>query len=899
MSALRISSTLIIGLSLTVFAIAFQDRASAQDVKSSPTTRVVGFWQRVEYPGLVENVVARILQSDLDALKSYLRFHAREVQGRIAVRAERWDLIRDKNEDYQIGLQTGLVEYPAVFLLQMNSDTIVLLNLAIREVVVPRYVVPDASDTLITMRFTHSCKHYLTSNGYMVRRLDCSSCPLNYQDNGERWRPDADGGMLVPITNMIKRDVDGGSGRDVSRHYRTRLLPAPEFKGLLNELQLLNDNIDSALDESTNTFEQLLFSYGGNFDHSVGIPVKVSDVSADSKTMIDMILTSRKDLLYGCLKWDDSSERVIKGPRYQKYFFHTVYSEFPNGHRYSDTVCGSHCQSKRWGQPQEEHELLSLDRLGVRLFWLNNLRRITNNSYELALESDGSSKIDSLTKVIATRTNDVDMYSSVLTEILQARDSSNARFPVADVGAGVKPKPIVVMSKTDRGSNDSSTTYQLVPTCNALKNTRAHIVLRAQGQLMTKAARKDKRNMFFGRPESYDKIRDREAELTRDSTFFSSVKKLRSRLEKFDNIKSHKTYRTLASLERSMDSALAHYSIQVNKPIGTHRYVEMRGDCSDNHVLNLFALAVQKDSMLLEEDEDDVVDSMMLGPYESYQRGVTYVATQDEIDDFDDSVEVYQALYEDGELLDRLVSLPGDLYNVYQIDQQSAYTAVEDCLMSYLETVALIRDSIATALANDKANLIQAQRCVQLRNNTTIKYPSLFTYAPNSAKHWPPTNYLGSKVSDIDAAVADYRVSRGYDGRWSTINGAALSKAIESVPAFSYNKQAGIAVNLSLPTPKYSLFWIAQARVGNNWRGADVGQRLFANKTYLGHLKGKTVLLAGEEEWLSSKPAFDDFATQQTVLLIGSPNVSSPYDSRPLVNIEQMYYLGWNVSVSE
>jgi hypothetical protein len=896
--------------------------------------RIVGFWQRVGYPGIAEKASVNLLKQGDDATKSYLEFHALPINGSYSERINKDILLPDRNDRLMAGLQKGIQEYPPVLLYQTDRDTIALISVAVSHIKIPRYEHSQQSsnDSIIYLQFTKVCKHYLTSDSSIVRHTTCRDCPLDYQifDEGYNWRPDADNGMVVPITNLIVRSIRS-HGDYVPRHYRTRLLSTPDINRLIFDLRGLNNAIDSAFDVALSCYEQLLTKVGTK-DHKVddaysangyGVPIKVklftNNIDATgNRTSKQLVIPQQQvipnqsssyvaDIIYkkpevnagtlldADIKWDNVNSQFVKGPKYNKYQFA---DELGLGESSSDwpKCCF------RLHAPQSRLAMLNTKVLAHRVFALNELSRVINNSVDLIRQADRHSGIDSLRKIIGYRKKELEIVSDKVEKVGRHLEYVKSKFE--DESRNNLIQQDIAGEKATDVAVKPTTSFAIDLGCQALESDRARESVTSIAWLISRAAGATKEGLQLGQCLNTSDRVERTEQLAKDSKYFEQLALLLREVEEVVGRHDPTLLMNLRYEHGLIDTAIQLHRGQYDQPVSTQRYLRLRGACQDNHALNLFAISVSRNPTLVNADEDDVVDTIRATAVDRYRLifHPSNPVTDDELDDYDDSVETYQEMLEEGLLLDRIVEMPGKIYNIYEVDRSAIAAAAEKCLATYSKALITAQSNLQAQTAEAASSLRLAEKEEDLLKSISGIPIQVFNMEQADNQNWPPTNFVGSKPGDIDSAVASYQVSRGYDNKYKPIEASTLQTAAQNIPTFTVPFSSGLAISQKGDKSKYSLCWIVDTQVGSTWRnnlasGID-SPFFFSSLTYVNMNLYKDVVLANDLMWspyIETDPTLAkwgsfNYAAQHRIMIVGLPNRKDPNTS--LIRTEQLYYLG-------
>ena len=714
------------------------------------TKRIIGFWQRIGYPSIAEDAVRRIVQSGDAAIESYVKFHSQKYSGCCAVRCSLSVLIEDRNDIIKAGLQKGLEEHPPVLVYQTERDTIALMNVEFDFLKYPRYSkqLEQNPDSLITFKILNVCKHYLTADGKIIRRNDHDKCPLNYQiyDEAYNWRPDDDNGMVVPINNVLTRQQRSG-GDLVQRRYLTRLLPAPGLRQLVDDLQRLNEEIDTAFIKASRMFDQLLYMCGssdfrednpkrdGRCGEEYGIPIRVRLIE-DMKTIaydtIYTYLTYSRDQDFN---WDRANHKIVRGKKYENHWIHK--SIGLGSHHRHDEVCSGNL----WGKPTTNIGLLNIPWLGKRLFALNQLSRITDNSFRLAKYEYASGNIDSLSGVVKGRRDTVLLLDKFAAKLGSLVGLLYKEYVDSKAEAPKGAQLIQSMGAT----TDTTTYFGLVHSCSSFNN-KSYDIIESIASLVKSSVSASSTKVVLGAFKQLGDTMTYQPQVSKDSSLIRRIDEITQEIDSALRTRENPSIAVLRSQRDILNLTLGKYRSQVVTPSFSYRLLNMRGACSDNHVLDLFAVAVRENRELLEHDEDDVVDTIMARHYLRYINSQRINRlSEDEIDDLDDSVESYQDQFREGTLFRRIVDMPGDVFNLYNVDYVALGNALEKYTRMYLDTIVALRNRYQNMLRAEEKQLEMAERFRQLQSNVPQSYPTVFDMRSVSKQYVQYTNYLGQR----------------------------------------------------------------------------------------------------------------------------------------------------------
>jgi len=262
-------------------------------------------------------------------------------------------------------------------------------------------------------------------------------------------------------------------------------------------------------------------------------------------------------------------------------------------------------------------------------------------------------------------------------------------------------------------------------------------------------------------------------------------------------------------------------------------------------------------------DEDELLDSLII-----HKR-----LSEDYVDDhdWDDSLELYQDLIEDGRLLEHIkvgASVDGLLYQLSNPESLKSVVGicleVEDHLKRKIQ---LFKDSIA-ATEGMIARIESAQRLVSKYRGMK----SVFGWVKSeTSTAWPKTNYVGSSPCEMIQAASLYQSTRGFDSRYTEMSIENIQAITSNMPCTTEPSYVSFVYNLERGEPRFSIALMSDR---------NLGESNFSHR-YSCRLNTDRERLYSDRYWLGNTP-------DAKCLMILSPTAA---DAPSLFGVEAIYHV--------
>jgi hypothetical protein len=791
---------------LCVVVALFTSSTALLSKPGSDTTRLVGFWHRYCYPDntLAKNVVNNLVGQGDQAIKLALEFNVLPNN----TRSGRWDgeivYLRMRGCDLGVGDFTSyrrspnFEEMPLVFLNQTAPDSVDLYTLSFGKKQIPRFRLESEADknsTIDTVAIAGSCRHYLTSDRSLIKRDRCwpssrVKCPLEWGFYLEN-RPTP---VKVPViaseyaSEAHVAHHPSYPKPSVTIHAVSRILHCTEFLDLLKTVSISTPSVNQMLKARISAYVEMVKTLSdGSKEESFSVPV-LTQVSGPSSSVTTIELAQpqfHKTLRTFSPGSFSDGLFLVDNIFVSSYYFNEL------GSNLYDRFIGKYSSSS------------SFHRYGEQLFIHNTLGSIVSSANRLVKETTTDSRLEVLKRNIILDSlieDTLSLYSQTLKQFARSVGHFCDFVGSFDTRSYGYDGHLLLKSQVGPGVNpskDSSLYFGIHDSPGLTESQKNNFA-----KLLSTAIRSSP-GKSIGEYIPYQHLFDRNMigdcihTLKKDTRYCNDIiiKYLSS---------LNVTGFNLANIHKNLDFSVNDLHAQFDNPIGKVWLFSGLDRHANNRVLNMFAQLVNDDKGYLQMDEDDVVDTMIA----RYSQRYANLADEADDSDFDDSVEIYQSAFEAGTFAADIAEMSSSPFYLFDVDYRSNITAVK----TKIDSILVIVDSTLRAahyrLLSSRQELKEAYRLRKYIAESS-REESQITFSTDSTRwaYWPKSNFLGESASDMVNAVESFKVSQGYDRKYSPMSDKSYKRLLSSIPTFSKLKGTSFAVSLTQQRPKFSILF--------------------------------------------------------------------------------------------